>query len=529
VKVSTKLYAAIGSLAGTGLLVAISGAVSLNTVSGELNDALLKTAPKMDMVDSIRARGWEMVAAMRGVFAFAAMNDRDRVEKSEQQWEAADKRMHELFGEVRPLLVTAQGKELLAKLEAATAEYEPKAHEYMKLCKEGRTSEIPPLIASIYKFSETIDHEGYAFRGNQLDLLAKSKARADGSESRSRAFGLVLGALLLAVAGVAVYVIHGIARTLRDAVTELSSGAQQVAAAATQVSASSQSLAEGSTEQAASLEETSATSEQIAAMARQNSQSSRQAADVVNASGEKFNQTNTLLSEMVSAIGDIQAQSGKIAKIIKLIDEIAFQTNILALNAAVEAARAGEAGAGFAVVADEVRNLAQRCAQAARDTSMLIEESIAKSDGGSQKVEAVASAIRSVIDDSGKIKMLVAEVDHGSREQTRGIEETTRALSQMEQVTQRNAASAEQGSAAAVELSAQAEALQAVVNGLIAMIGGSETDAPAGRPRPVAPQRERRAEIRVAPRKPVVREQAVVAKAGSDKRETEQDFWSDAG
>ena len=139
-------------------------------------------------------------------------------------------------------------------------------------------------------------------------------------------------------------------------------------------------------------------------------------------------------------MGDIKASSDKVAKIIKVIDEIAFQTNILALNAAVEAARAGEAGMGFAVVADEVRNLAQRCAQAAKDTAALIEESIVKSNDGKTKVDQVAVAIRAITEESAKVKTLVDEVSLGSQEQTRGIEQVAKALTQMEQVTQQSAA-----------------------------------------------------------------------------------------
>jgi methyl-accepting chemotaxis protein/methyl-accepting chemotaxis protein-1 (serine sensor receptor) len=161
-----------------------------------------------------------------------------------------------------------------------------------------------------------------------------------------------------------------------------------------------------------------------------------------------------------------------VAKIIKVLDEIAFQTNILALNAAVEAARAGEAGMGFAVVADEVRNLAQRCAQAAKDTAALIEESIVKSNDGKTKVDQVAVAIRAITEESAKVKTLVDEVSLGSQEQTRGIEQVAKALTQMEQVTQQSAAHAEESAAAAEELTAQASTLMEVVHQLSAMVGG---------------------------------------------------------
>jgi methyl-accepting chemotaxis protein/methyl-accepting chemotaxis protein-1 (serine sensor receptor) len=230
-------------------------------------------------------------------------------------------------------------------------------------------------------------------------------------------------------------------------------------------------LAEGTSQQAASLEETSASTEEINSMARRNSENSHSAADLVKASDQRFADTNRSLQDMVLAMGEINTSSDKISKIIKVIDEIAFQTNILALNAAVEAARAGEAGMGFAVVADEVRNLAQRCAQAARDTAVLIEESISKSNDGKLKVDQVAKAIHTITEQSTQIKTLVDEVHLGSQEQSRGIEQIGRAIVQMEQVTQKAAASAEESASAAEELKAQSNALKDVVSRLNTVVG----------------------------------------------------------
>jgi methyl-accepting chemotaxis protein/methyl-accepting chemotaxis protein-1 (serine sensor receptor) len=170
---------------------------------------------------------------------------------------------------------------------------------------------------------------------------------------------------------------------------------------------------------------------------------------------------------------EINSSSEKISKIIRVIDEIAFQTNILALNAAVEAARAGEAGMGFAVVADEVRNLAHRSAQAAKDTTALIEESIAKSNEGNKKLQLVAGSIQQVTGSATQVKVLVDEVDVGSQEQTRGIEQIAAAVTQMETVTQRSAASAEESAAASEELAAQAQTLYDIVERVRKLVGGN--------------------------------------------------------
>lgn len=265
-----------------------------------------------------------------------------------------------------------------------------------------------------------------------------------------------------------------ITSTLRQVAIAIGKRAEEVAAAASLVSSSSHFLAQGSSEQAATLEQTSASSEEINAMAHKNSENSRGAADLVMQSQEKFVLTNRTLEQTVVAMGEINTQSGKISQIMKVIDEIAFQTNILALNAAVEAARAGEAGLGFAVVADEVRNLAQRCAQAAKDTASLIEGSIFKSTEGNAKVDQVAAAIRAITEEASKVKALVDEVSSGSREQVRGIEQIGNAITQMEDVTRKTAGRAEENASAAEELNAQSEALKDIVEQLTAMVGGRE-------------------------------------------------------
>jgi methyl-accepting chemotaxis protein/methyl-accepting chemotaxis protein-1 (serine sensor receptor) len=264
--------------------------------------------------------------------------------------------------------------------------------------------------------------------------------------------------------------VRTINRILMGAVNELAQGAEQIASAAQQVATASQSLAQGSSEQAASIEETSSSSEEINSMAQQNSHNCHDAAALMTESQQSFGRTGQALQQMVGAMADINASSDRIAKIIRVIDEIAFQTNILALNAAVEAARAGEAGMGFAVVADEVRNLAQRCAQAAKDTASLIEESIVKSNDGKLKTDIVAKEIQSILAQSSKVKSIVDNVNAGSMEQARGIDQVTKAIGQMGQVTQQTAATAEESAAAAEELSAQSESLQEIVVQLTALV-----------------------------------------------------------
>ncbi len=291
----------------------------------------------------------------------------------------------------------------------------------------------------------------------------------------------VLATLVTAIAVIAgigfVFMSRRTCRDLENVGLELSNGAEQLYVAASQISAGSHSLAQGASEQAASLEETSASTEEINSMAQRNMENSHTAAERVKVCEAKITSTNESLAQMVSAMDEINASSEKISKIIKVIEEIAFQTNILALNAAVEAARAGEAGMGFAVVADEVRNLAQRCSQAAKDTAVLIEDSITKSQSGKAKVDQVNQAIGVITHESAQVKTLVDEVNLGSEEQARGIDQIGKTILQMEQVTQKVAATAEQSASAAADLNTQSESLKSLVGRLADMVGGAATQA----------------------------------------------------
>lgn len=210
-------------------------------------------------------------------------------------------------------------------------------------------------------------------------------------------------------------------------------------------------------------------------MTRRNAENTHQAATLMQDADRQGSQSNVMLGEMVHSMSAITESSTKVSKIIRTIDEIAFQTNILALNAAVEAARAGEAGAGFAVVADEVRSLAHRSAQAAKDTADLIEEATTAATAGSTKVVQVAASIAAITDSISRVKALVDEVSVASRQQTEGIDQVTRAVGQMEQVTQSTAATAEESAAASEELSAQAEHALAVVSRLRTMVNGASS------------------------------------------------------
>ena len=284
---------------------------------------------------------------------------------------------------------------------------------------------------------------------------------------------LIIVTVLVLIGSVVIsaFTIRAILKVLNSVTEALDAGSKQTTSAAAQVSSASQTLAGGATEQAASLEETSASLEEISGMTKRNAENAQKAKELAGSARHAADTGVTDMAAMKTAMDEIKASSDDIAKIIKTIDEIAFQTNILALNAAVEAARAGEAGAGFAVVAEEVRNLAQRSAQAAKETASKIEGAITKTSQGVTISRKVATSLEEIATRSRQVDELVVEIATASTEQNQGIGQVTVAVSQMDQVTQSNAASAEESASAAEELNAQSMALQEIVRDLLRLTG----------------------------------------------------------
>jgi methyl-accepting chemotaxis protein len=300
--------------------------------------------------------------------------------------------------------------------------------------------------------------------------------------------GVVMGVVLAVI--LSFTTTRSIARLLRRVTERLAQGTEQVTVVSGQLTHTSQVLADGSSQQAASIEETGASLQELSSMTKSNAANSRNANELVRQTRVAAEKGVEHMQAMTAAMDAIKSSSDDIAKIIKTIDEIAFQTNILALNAAVEAARAGEAGLGFAVVAEEVRNLAQRSAQAAKETAAQIQGAIGKTAQGVELSGKVAQALQDIVSKARQVDELAAEVANASHEQTQGITQINTAVSQMDKVTQSNAASAEESAAAAQELNLQAAAMKEAVEDLLRLVEGEGQAARRLAKAPVHAERE---------------------------------------
>jgi methyl-accepting chemotaxis protein len=458
----------------TALAIGISAAalIGMTGLNKRLTTATTTSARQVELFGKLDTLTSDLLVHQRGMYLAGYAADRSGVDSSATKFRQTASNVSATVSEIEPLLLTTRAKELTGQFRSLVNQWVAVFPELEKLTRDG-----DPAGAFRLGLQKTLPlYEETSRVADQLQTVQQGVAaqeRTDGQSATNASLILVWTSTAITglVAMGMLFAVRKICTRLRLASQEITNTAQQVSAAAQQVSEASQTLAQGASSQAASVEEMSATSEELASMTTRNSEHSRNAADVMTEVDNGVEQANKTLQTMASSMQDISASSSRIAKIIKVIDEIAFQTNILALNAAVEAARAGEAGAGFAVVATEVRSLAQRSAQAAKETTEMIEESIGRSTAGHNALQQVSSAVLAITDGTGRAKRLVTDVSSASGEQAIGIEQMARAISQMGGSAQSNAATAEESAAASEELSGMAKSMNEVALELASMVG----------------------------------------------------------
>lgn len=301
--------------------------------------------------------------------------------------------------------------------------------------------------------------------------MAEDEAFAD-MKSLEWLMGILAIVGISAIVFIAIMTTRSITQPINATITGISKGARKVSLASKQLNKASQDMAAGVSEQASSLAQVSASLEEMSSMTKQNSDNAVEANTMSKTTKLATENGQQSMLAMVTAIEKIKSSSDESAKVVKIIDEIAFQTNLLALNAAVEAARAGDAGKGFAVVADEVRSLAQRSASAAKDTSLLIAEVQHNADEGVAASSEVEALLRSILEGVQKVAALVSEVSAASCEQSQGIDQINKSVGQMDDIIHRHSHNAEQSSLAGQQLSEQAVYLNHIVDELVILVKG---------------------------------------------------------
>ena len=458
------------------LIESTAGIVGMSRLSNEI--ALLSSNELADGARIGRAQWgiWELRFGLAQYIINTDPQARAKIKQDEAKWvQTVRDNMAAYSASQR----TEAEKRLLGEWNEAFKNYLDARPHWFELMDQGKLEEAADWRAKKTNFYGAATVSSFiALLGEQDKAASQREASIQQLQMQKNiAIGVVLA---VGIAGLGVGILFGVMIVLRmtgklsEITDQLNQATQQTLNASEQVATSSQSLAQGASEQAASLEETSSTLEEISSTTRQNAESSVRMEKLIDSTRGSAGQGSDAMERMVERINAIKESADKTARIVKTIDEIAFQTNLLALNAAVEAARAGDAGRGFAVVAEEVRNLALRSAQAAKDTSALIEESQQRAQQGVAATAQAQELLNSIHGNVEESSGVVREVSSASKEQSRGVEQIAQAIAQMDRVTQSNAANAEENAAASEELSAQASSQAALVRDLSALIFGGK-------------------------------------------------------
>ncbi|MBI1356760.1 MAG: hypothetical protein GC160_20665 [Acidobacteria bacterium] len=478
-----RLTVGFGSLLFLVLLLSLAGLRSISLLEGQIQGPINDIIVRLEAMAALRGSLSTMVSSERGLIIWTLKDEASSADESIQRYREAEAAFRDAVDVFRQAELTREESDALAALDKGFAEWLPLFDNMVGLCRSGDVGAASTLETRVEPITERLLRSADDLANAQSGRYLKVRDGASDVVSQSRWLAISLLALSIAV-GVAVMV--GYRRSVHTVLCEildtLRAGSKQVSQAADRISGASQEVAESATQQAAALEETSASAQQLSQMTAENARDAQKSTALVEGAQKAVDAANASLAKMMTSMGEINTSSEKISRIIKVIDEIAFQTNILALNAAVEAARAGAAGRGFAVVADEVRNLAQRSGDAARDTARLIEESIGRSREGSVTLDQVVSSIAVITERAEGVRQLVDRVDRGSQNQAEGFHGISHAVDRMAVVTQRSATTAEETASAGHQLRTHAAIVNVAVAKLQELVGRDADSSEPPRP-----------------------------------------------
>jgi methyl-accepting chemotaxis protein len=471
-KIKNKIILSIVLSCVMFLAMGITAIIATGKVYSNGNYIFINTVPSIDVAHSIDTDAAQYVSLQ---YQHIISNDNNEMANLEKQMTDKNTQIQQLIERYSDNLVSDDtDKGLIANVKAQWDDYMKVSDQVTTFSRSLKTDAAMQLM----KGQGTPDYNTCSQTLNDLVTFNQNLAN-DNGQSLTSVYNITkIGSIIFLCVGIValilinILILLSITKPLTSNSEKLGEAAKMIAGASSQLAASSQQLAEASSEQAASIEEVSATMDESSSMVIQSTENTRQASTLANQANEASDVASKEMKDMMLSMNEIKNSSSEISKIIKVIDEIAFQTNILALNAAVEAARAGDAGKGFAVVAEEVRTLAQRSADAAKDTSAIIEKNIQLSTRGGEASIRVNNSLNDISTRVNKLNDLISEITAASQEEAQGIEQVNKAISQMESVTQQNASVAEESASAAEELTVQADTLENVVRNLTLMVKG---------------------------------------------------------
>lgn len=470
--IGKKLLCSFGATFGLLALLAVSAMMSIARLEAALTNTIDSGARGQLMAAEIDGAVEGLIADNRGVLLRGLMHDETGMREFHGKYSERCKQIEALTSALGPLLIRGETKAAFGRLRADFDRLKPEGEEISRLVEGGDIDGARNVLRDGFgPLAQETSKEAQFIVQQRTGRMRMTKDEATQTLRMSYWVVSVVSVLAVMLMGIVAVVVRGINGDLRAISAEIVLGADEIAGAAHQVAESSQELARGATHQAASIEETSSASMQVSSKTHQNAGNLDSTVELMQKRDKDLTAANGALREVVASMHGMNEANGEIAKIIHAIDQIAFQTNILALNAAVEAARAGDMGMGFAVVADEVRTLAQRSAESAQRTQIMIETAIGRSGECNAKVEQMAEKLASMMNRTKEIVELVEAVHTGGREQVSGIDQISQAVAQIEKVTHQTAAHAEESAATAEELNAQAATLHGLVERLESMVG----------------------------------------------------------